>query len=101
LGNNEPTWARPSPPYVHPGGEFNTLDAGGDGRAQVILRGGRILEIYVNGSAITRPIQLKQPLGVVSPGLVLWERCGQSELKGRVEFKRFTVWRLPPAPPQP
>jgi serine/threonine protein kinase len=80
-------------PVIHLGNEFNTL--------LVILHGGQTLEIYVNGSAITRPIRLEQPLGDVAPGLGLWERCGHTELKGRVEFKRFTVWKLPPTKPKP
>jgi hypothetical protein len=65
-------------PGVHPGDEF--------------------MEIYANGAAVTRPIQLEQPLAPVHPGLALWEHCGHPERKGRAEFKRFTVWKLPPNP---
>jgi hypothetical protein len=80
-------------PTILPGDEFNTL--------LVVLHGGQTLAIYVNGSAIARPIQLESPLTPVSPGVGLWERIGHPEQNGRAEFKRFKVWRLPPAEPKP
>jgi hypothetical protein len=73
-------------PAIHSGNQFNTM--------LVILRGGQTLEIYVNGRAITGPIQLKQRLASVCAGVSLWERCGHTELKGRAELRRFTLWRL-------
>jgi hypothetical protein len=93
-------WAERSPPVttvgpirhpaIHPGNEDNTL--------LVILRGGQSVEIYANGTAITRPIRLEQPLTPVYPSLGLWQRGGHPELKGRAEFSRFTVWKLPAQP---
>ena len=61
----------------------------------VILRGGRRLEIYVNGAAISRPIQLAHPLAPrVIPQIVTWSR--------QVEFTRFKLWLVsPPAPLEP
>jgi tRNA A-37 threonylcarbamoyl transferase component Bud32 len=76
-------------PAIHPGGQSNTL--------LVVLRGGQTLEIYVNGRAVTGPIRLKQRLESVCPAVVAWERCGHAEMKTRVEFSHFTVWRLPPS----
>jgi hypothetical protein len=74
------------PPDIKSGDRDNTV--------LVILRGGQTLEIYVNGAATCRPIRLAQPLASVCPGVGLWERCGNPELKGRAEFRRFTVWKL-------
>jgi hypothetical protein len=69
---------------VRPGNEYNTL--------RVLLRGGRKLEIYVNGVAIHRPIHLRQPLSPrVMPQHVAWSR--------HVELTRFRLWLLPPAEP--
>jgi hypothetical protein len=73
-------------PKIRPGNKFNTVLA--------VLRGGRRLEVYVNGSPICAPIQLKHPLSPVSAGIQVWSRCGHYEVKGRAEFRRFTVWRL-------
>jgi serine/threonine protein kinase len=73
-------------PKVRPGNKFNTVLA--------VLRGGRRLEVYVNGSAICAPIQLEQPLSPVLAGIEAWLRSGHYEPKGRAEFRRFTVWRL-------
>lgn len=75
-------------PAIHSGDKDNTL--------LVILRRRQSLEVYVNGTPICQPIQLREPLTSVCPGLGLWERCGHPELKGRAEFRRFTVWQLPP-----
>jgi tRNA A-37 threonylcarbamoyl transferase component Bud32 len=74
---------------IHPGDQPNTL--------LLILRGGQRLEFYVNGTAITRPIQLEHRLPSVSPGVGVWERDNQLENKARAEFTRFTVWLLSPA----
>jgi hypothetical protein len=71
---------------IRPGNEFNTVLA--------VLRGGRRLEVHVNGSPICAPIQLEQPLSLVHAGIQQWARGGHYELKGRAEFRRFTVWRL-------
>jgi hypothetical protein len=71
---------------IRPGNEFNTVLA--------VLRGGRTLEVYVNGSPICAPIQLEQPLSRVCAGIQQWARGGHYEVKGRAEFGRFTVWRL-------
>jgi hypothetical protein len=72
---------------IRPGNRDNTL--------LVVVRGGRRMEIYVNGAAVSRSIQLEPPLGPrVCPGVGLWQRSGvQGE--GRAEFSRFTVWKLP------
>ena len=71
---------------IRPGNEFNTVLA--------VLRGRR-LEVHVNGSPICAPIQLEQPLASdVRAGIQQWARGGHYELKGRAEFRRFTVWRL-------
>jgi hypothetical protein len=79
------------PPGAHPGDEFNTL--------LVVLRGGQTLEVYLNGSAVIRPIRLKQPLGQVDQGMALWTRNLPTEAEVRAEFKRVTLWRLTgPAP---
>ena len=67
-------------PAVRSGGEFNTL--------LVILRGGRNLEIYVNGTAISKAIQLEQGLASADPSIMSWSR--------RAEFTRYTVWPAPP-----
>jgi hypothetical protein len=66
---------------IHPGEEDNTL--------LVILRAGRRLEVYVNGVAVSRPIQLEQPLTPrVRPALVAWSKVA--------EISEFTTWLLPP-----
>jgi len=58
------------------------------------LHGGKRLDIYVNGTAIGRPIQLKQPLAPrVYSGLISWSL--------HAEFTRFTVWLLPRPIPVP
>ena len=85
-------------PIRHP----DILSGDKDNKLRVVLRGGQTLEVYVNGAAVTRPIQLPQRLAVVCPGVGLWERCGAPELKARAEFSRFTVWQqLPPAQAKP
>jgi serine/threonine protein kinase len=69
---------------IQPGDQSNTL--------LLILRDGRRLEIYVNGTAISSPIQLERPLAPwVIPTLVTWSR--------EVEFTQYTMWLLPPTPP--
>jgi hypothetical protein len=73
---------------IRPGDEFNTV--------RVILRGGRMLELYVNGWAICAPIHLEQPLSPVSAAIQVWARCGHYDVESRAELKRFTVWRLSP-----
>jgi hypothetical protein len=73
--------------FIHPGEEFNTI--------LLILRGGKQLEIYVNGRTLIPPITLPQPLAPVFPAIQLWERAGHGQFEGRAEFKRFTLWRLP------
>jgi hypothetical protein len=78
-------------PAIQSGDKPNTL--------LLILRGGRHLEIYVNGKAIHPPIALEHPLGPqVFQGLELWERSGSDVKKARAEFQRFKVWQLPPQP---
>jgi hypothetical protein len=79
------------PPSARPGGEFNTL--------LVISRGGRTLEIYVNGSAVGRPIRLEESMGAVAPGLALWQRGRGDDQELRAEFKCFTVWNLSKSAP--
>jgi len=78
---------------IKSGDEPNTL--------LLILRGGQRLEIYVNGASICPPIQLEQPFGPVCLGMGLWERTSRPEFKARVEFSRFTVWRLQPGQTKP
>jgi hypothetical protein len=73
---------------IRPGNVFNTVLA--------VLRGRRRLEVHVNGSPICAPIQLEQPLSSVRAGIQQWARGGHYEVKGRAEFRRFTVWRLAP-----
>jgi len=75
---------------IHSGKESNTL--------LVVCRGDRVLEVYVNGSAIGPPIELAQPLRPVYPGLMYWQRCSPTEA-GRAEFTRFRLWRLPRSGP--
>jgi serine/threonine protein kinase len=78
-------------PFEHaarPSGEFNTL--------LVLLRGGRTVEVYVNGSVVCQPIRLKEPLGPVFQDLMLWKRGrGEDDPELCAEFTRFTVWELP------
>jgi hypothetical protein len=75
---------------IRPGGEFNTL--------LVVLRGGQALELYVNGEAISPPIQLERPLGAARPCLVVWQRDVGARSEGRAEFSGFTQWSLPLPP---
>jgi hypothetical protein len=81
------------PAEVRSGDKFNTL--------LVILRGGQTLEIYLNGTAISPPIQLEQPLAQVHPGMMFWVRDPTLKEKGHAEFSRFTLWQLPPAQAKP
>src|SRR5262249_42079743 len=69
---------------IRPGGKSCTL--------LVILRGGQALEVYVNGTAVTRPIRLEHPLVPrVAHDIVTWDR--------EAEFTRFTLWPLSPPVP--
>jgi serine/threonine protein kinase len=78
-------------PAVRPGGEENTV--------LVVLRGGRSLQVHVNGSAVSTPIRLRQPTGRVFQGLMTWRRGPIGDEEVRAEFSRLTVWQLPPAEP--
>src|SRR3954453_4830640 len=64
--------------------EFNTL--------LIKLHDGHMLEINVNGQAITAPIKFDPPLGSVVPGLAFWQRNANEQATVRAEFTRFTVW---------
>jgi hypothetical protein len=78
-------------PAVRPSNEANTL--------LVVLRGGRTLGVYVNGSAVSAPIRLRQPLGRVFQGPMTWRRAPPDDEEVRAEFSRLTVWQLPPSDP--
>jgi hypothetical protein len=82
-------------PLGHPaarrGNEANTL--------LILLRGGRSLEVYVNGSAVSAPIRLQQATGRVSPGLMCWRRGPGTDGEVRAEFSRLSVWQLPASGP--
>lgn len=72
-------------PTARPGNEFNTV---------LVLLRGQMLEVYLNGSAVSRPIRLENPLGPVHQGMALWTQSLGSDGEVRGEFKRFTLWRL-------
>jgi hypothetical protein len=75
------------PPAFRPGDQLNTV--------LVVLREGRMLEVYVNGAALGRPIQLERPLGPrVGLSTVLWQRSRATGVEGLAKFHRFTLWRL-------
>jgi hypothetical protein len=80
------------PPIDHPAikrdGAVNTL--------LVVVRGGRLLEAYVNGAAVTAPLVLERELA--SPWLSLV--CHAADDKpADTEFRSFTVWRMDDLPP--
>ncbi len=80
------------PPAFMSGDVFNKL--------LVVCRGGRKLEIYVNNSAIGPPIVLDRLLlPPVHQFMVFWKRGRDTNVEGRAECKRFTLWELPPAAP--
>jgi serine/threonine protein kinase len=72
---------------------FNTL--------RVICRGGRRLELFVNGSLTGQPILLDPPFLPVYPGLAVWQRGRGTQEVLRAEFSRFRVWQLGKVPPGP
>jgi len=72
-------------PAILSGDQLNTL--------LVICRGGRMLEVYVNGFAISGPIQLPQPIAPVCHGMLLWGR-GRRNSEWHAEFTRYTLWQL-------
>jgi hypothetical protein len=74
---------------VRPGQEWNTL---------LLVKRGRALEVFVNGSAVADPVALEEDLGLCAQGIVLYLR-GTGE--ARAEYSRFTVWELPPGPGRP
>jgi hypothetical protein len=79
------------PSAIQLGDNFNTL--------RIICRGGRRLEIFVNGSRTGPPISLDPPFLPVYPGLAVWQRIQGTQEELRAEFSRFTVWQLPNVAP--
>jgi hypothetical protein len=61
----------------------------------VTLRGGRTLQVFVNGDSVINPIQLEPPIGPVASGLALWQRDVNEKAEIRAEFSRFTEWLRP------
>jgi hypothetical protein len=60
-----------------------------------VVRGGRVLEVYVNGVAVCAPIVLERPLA--RPRLSLLCR-GAADKASDAEFQAFTVWRMDDLP---
>ncbi len=91
VDNDEPS--KRLPPIEHPAlkgglGAANTL--------LLALRGGRVLEVYVNGVAVCAPIVLERELATPMLSLV----CRASGDKpAHAEFQTFTVWRMDNLPP--
>jgi serine/threonine protein kinase len=74
-----------APPDEFRAGEFNTL--------AVVLRG-RELTVFLNGQPMSRPLLLDPDLGgITACGLIGFENGPASV---RIEFQRYTVWRLDP-----
>jgi hypothetical protein len=80
-------------PAVHADDRPNTL--------LIVCRGGRMLDIYANGSAIGQPIPLEPPFLPVYLGVAVWQRGRGTREELRAEFSRFTLWQLPKVAPRP
>ena len=58
----------------------------------LVQRRGRVLEVFVNGEAVSEPIRLEYAYAAGKQGIAVWG-CGNGD--ARAECARYTLWRLP------
>jgi hypothetical protein len=69
-------------PAVRPGKEWNTV---------LLVKRGRMMEVFINGTAVGEPIIVEEDMGACLQGAVVYLRLPGS---AKAEIRRFKLWDL-------